>query len=286
MRATRCRPDLAAGLGVDEGQLADVGQVGLAGIVDLDRDDVMAGGQAGQRSAPVARAAEVGDEDDETAARRGRVRDPERLGGRGDADALLDASPPAPRAAAPSRPVRPAAGGTRRSRDPPNVTIPRRLPRWVARWPIATATPSATSALRRSAVPKVIDGETSSRSHAVRARSGTWTRTCGIGRPGGDVPVDPADVVARLVRPDLGELGAAAEVVGPVFAGQQAADPAPDGQVERAEERLGRRAGPGTLRVRPRWSRGGAGRPTVTRTPRGRRGPAAPDGEREPAPTA
>ncbi len=79
----------------------------------------------------------------------------------------------------PSSPARPAAGGRRRSREPPNVTIPSRFPRWVARWPIATATPSATSALRRSAVPNVIDGETSSRSHAVRARSGTWTRTCG-----------------------------------------------------------------------------------------------------------
>ena len=41
-------------------------------------------------------------------------------------------------------------------------------------------TPSATSALRRSAVPNVIDGETSRSSHVVRARSGTWTRTWGI----------------------------------------------------------------------------------------------------------
>ena len=66
--------------------------------------------------------------------------------------------------------------------------------------------------------------------------------------PGGDVPVDPPDVVARLVRPDLGELRAAAEVAGPVVPGDEAADLARDRQLERAEQRLGRRAGAGTGR--------------------------------------
>ena len=37
---------------------------------------------------------------------------------------------------------------------------------------------SATSALRRSAVPKVIDGPTSRSSHVASPRSGTWTRPC------------------------------------------------------------------------------------------------------------
>ena len=44
---------------------------------------------------------------------------------------------------------------------------------------MARQTPSATSALRRSAVPKLMEAETSSTSHAVIARSPTWTRTCG-----------------------------------------------------------------------------------------------------------
>ena len=78
-----------------------------------------------------------------------------------------------------SNPSRPTVGATRRSVAPPNVTMPSRLPRWVARWPTAIATPSATSALRRWAVPNVIDGEVSSTSHVVSARSGTCTRTCG-----------------------------------------------------------------------------------------------------------
>ena len=75
-------------------------------------------------------------------------------------------------------------------------------------------------------------------------------------RPGGDVPVDPPDVVARLVGTDLGELGATAEVVRPVLAGHEAADPPPDGHVERAQERLGRGARPG-LRGRTRPGEGG-----------------------------
>src|SRR6185436_10157470 len=58
------------------------------------------------------------------------------------------------------------------------------------------------------------------------------------GGPRGDVPVDAPHVVARLVRADLRELGAAAQVVSAELARQEPADPAGDGQVERAEQRL------------------------------------------------
>ena len=61
----------------------------------------------------------------------------------------------------------------------PNVITPSRLPWRVARCPTASAAPSATSALRRSAVPKPIEADTSSSSHVVSVRSATWTRTCG-----------------------------------------------------------------------------------------------------------
>ena len=89
---------------------------------------------------------------------------------------------PARRAARPAGragPSRPWRGRSTRGSGPPNATTPSRFPRRVATWPMARLTPSATSALRRSAVPKLIDGETSSISHAVIARSPTWTRTCG-----------------------------------------------------------------------------------------------------------
>ena len=44
---------------------------------------------------------------------------------------------------------------------------------------MASATPSATSAFRRSAVPNDIDGVVSSTSQVTSTRSARWTRTCG-----------------------------------------------------------------------------------------------------------
>ena len=181
----RVDADLAAGLGIDERQLADVGQIALAGVVDLDGEDLVARGDGGQRSEPVARAAEVRDEHDEPAARRGRGDEPQRRtpatrspSGSARRCQSTRRSPAArqrgQQAVAPdARRDAPVASDHRTSRSPS------RLPRCVARWPTASATPSATSALRRSAVPNVIDGETSSSSQVVSARSGTWTRTCG-----------------------------------------------------------------------------------------------------------
>ena len=49
----------------------------------------------------------------------------------------------------------------------------------------------------------------------------------------GDVPVDPADVVAGLVRPHLLQLGADAGERGAVVAGQQAVDATADRELER-----------------------------------------------------
>ena len=78
------------------------------------------------------------------------------------------------------------------------------------------------------------------------------------------VPLDPAHVVAGHVRPDLGELAAGAEEGGAVVAGEHALDPAPDRQVERAQERLRQRAGARAVgraleRMRPRSSGHGRG---------------------------
>src|SRR6186713_3259118 len=60
-------PDLAAGLGIDEGQLADVGQVAFARIGDLDAEDLVSRCDGGQRPDPVSWSAEVGDHDDKPA---------------------------------------------------------------------------------------------------------------------------------------------------------------------------------------------------------------------------
>src|SRR5438034_1647645 len=62
-------------------------------------------------------------------------------------------------------------------------------------------------------------------------------------RTRGDVPLDLPDVVlAGLVEPNLGELGAVAERRGPVLAGEEALDPPAHGEVERAKQRLRNRA--------------------------------------------
>ena len=82
-------------------------------------------------------------------------------------------------ASSPTSPTRPCRGGIARDSSPPNVTTPSRLPRRVERCPIATATPSATSALRRSAVPNCIETDVSSTSQVTRTRSARSTRTCG-----------------------------------------------------------------------------------------------------------
>jgi hypothetical protein len=61
---------------------------------------------------------------------------------------------------------------------------------------------------------------------------------------GRGVPVDPADVVARLPPPDLGQLSAEADRGRPVLSGQETVHPPSDLEIERAEERLGKRTGP------------------------------------------
>ena len=254
-RSRRCArrgvdADLAAGLGVDERQLADVGEVGFAGVAISIGDDVMPGG-AGR---PAVRDQSRGPRKSETRT----TRPPRGAAAFDDPEGRRPARwhrPPsstrrrrrAPRAAAPSSPWRPARGRHPPVARPPNVTIP-----------------SAVAPLGREVADRQRDALGDVRLAAVGGAEGHRRRDVeqeprGQGtlgdvdpdvrdrRPGGDVPVDPADVVARLVRPDLGELGATAEVVRPVVAGQQAADPPPDGQVERAEQRLGRRPGPGTL---------------------------------------
>ena len=66
------------------------------------------------------------------------------------------------------------------------------------------------------------------------------------------VPIDLADVVLdRLVRPDLRQLTASSEQRRPVVARQHALDATCDRQVERAQQRLGHRAGPGACRRLP-----------------------------------
>ena len=241
-------------------------QLLLARVDDLDRQHAVARPQRAQRALPVARAAEVGDDDHEPALAPQRGDALQRVAERGRARAVGLGRRGAARPAAPSSPSRPWRGRSMRGSPAPNASTPSRLPRRVATWPTASATPSATSVLRRSAVPNVIEADTSSTSQAVSARSPTCTRTCGSLQPRGDVPVDVADVVAREVRPDHRQLGAAAHLRRQVLAGDQALDPPHHREVEVAQDRL----------------RDGAGARLGRRCAPARAGRCAPHGSRPP----
>ena len=129
----------------------------------------------------------------------------------------------------------------------PNATTPTLPARLTASRASTSATPSATSAFSRCAVPNAIDGERSSTIQVVSARSGTCRRTWGW----------PVRAVAAASRwrtsspgsygAQLRELGPAADADGAAVAGQIRARPAaPAATVERVDElRAGSGRGPG-----------------------------------------
>ena len=177
--AARVDAHLPARLGVDEPQLSDVGQLLLARVADLDGEDVVAR-RAAAGAASASRAARG------SRRRRRRCRAAARSRRRGRARRRARSRRPCRRSGSrpsavsrPSRPWRPCVGGSVAGASSPNVITPRRFPRRVAMCPTAIATPAATSALRRSAVPNCIDGDVSSTSHVTSTRSASCTRTCG-----------------------------------------------------------------------------------------------------------
>ena len=139
----------------------------------------MAAGELEQRRAPVARAAEVGDDDDERALAREPADASERLAERGRSAALEDGLAPEreqqPEQARPALP-------RRRSRA--RLAVAERdeaEPVAAARREMAERERDALRdvGLPRSAVPNRIDAETSSTSHVTSTRSASSTRTCG-----------------------------------------------------------------------------------------------------------
>ena len=107
-----------------------------------------------------------------------------------------------------------------------------------------------------SAVPNSRLADRSTSSHVSSSRSAIVSRTCSVCGSSGHVPVDAADVVARLVDAGLAGFGAVAGHEPAVVAVQQTVEPAGDGQLEAPQhlcrpadvERFRRHAG-GTLGV-------------------------------------
>ena len=229
LRLRRVDAQLAARLRVDEPEVADVGQLLLARVADLDRERPRgAPASSSSARAPVARPAEVGDHDDErarreparrrgAAPRRATSRRPRRRSGsRRSAQQHAEQA----RSALPRR----QASAASRS---PKVTTPRRLPRRDAsvadargRRPRRRPT-CAGRRCRRSSTARC-----RAASQVVSARSATCDADVRLAGAGGHVPVDLADVVAGHVRPHLRELRAVPERCGTVLAGEQPFDPA------------------------------------------------------------
>ena len=239
----RVDAQLAPGLRIDEPQLADIGELLLARIANLDRER--------RRGALRAAAAAAASRSARGSRRRRR---PERA-----------ASSPGRRARAPRAACPLPAGGRSRSRRSVSRS---------ARRPCRGRSTTRLGSERDRAEPvpaprrRVADRDRNAlgdvrlppvgRSERHRRRRiehepgdehalGQLDAHVRLAGAGGHVPFDPADVVARLVRTDLPELAADSRERRAIVAGQQAVDAPADRQLERAQRRRRERAGPGLL---------------------------------------
>jgi hypothetical protein len=210
----------------------------LAGVGDLEGDDRVAAGDLGERRDPVARAAEVRDDDDDAGGGADGTDEPERPSRRGLAAALFGwfgrdrpEESEHPAVAARRRADRLAAGTERHDTEP--VSAACREPADDERCALGHV---RLAAVRRPEVHRrgVVEQQPR-RQLAV----GHVLADLRDQRSGGGVPVDAADVVARLVRPDPVELEALAVAATEVVAAHLATDPTVEGQLELADQAIG-----------------------------------------------
>ena len=246
------------GLGVDEPEVAGGHELLLA-RVDGSRPPSRRGARAAPAAAPPSRA------------RRGSRRRSRRARAGGPAPRSLASAVPSEVAPAPSParargaarpaaragPRRPWRGRMTRGSPPPNASTPSRLPRRVATWPTASATPSATSALRRSAVPNAIEADDVEHQPGRQRPLAHVHAHVRLLQARGRVPVDVAHVVAGEVRADHRQLGALADLRRQVLAGDAATRSASS---RRGRASAGPRAGRARGRARPASARARAGR--------------------------
>ena len=189
LRAARVDAQLAARLRVDEPEVAEVGE--RAARAGSRISTAITSCRAARRSScapPVARAAEVRDHDHDRAPPR---QPPEPAAARrratsAPAGSRSGSSPQREQERQHARRCPAAAARSSASRSP-KVDTPRRLPRRAAKCPTAMATPSATSDLRRSAVPKRhrrprCRARATSRPRARRRAAAHAARRCGRSR--------------------------------------------------------------------------------------------------------
>jgi hypothetical protein len=247
LAAAGVHDDLATRLRIDHPQIASGRQLELARVAHLDRQHAVPGAQRAQAALPVARAAEVGDDDDESACagngghttgRLAHRRGAGAVGGRLGAQLGEQAEQPE---AALARAQHARLGPAERD-DAEPVAAPRGD---VADGDAHALGDVRLAPQRRAEAHRRRDVEHQPRRHSSLADVHAHVR---LAQPRRHVPVDVAHVVARLVRPDHRQLGTGADLRRDVFAGHERLDPAHHGQVERAQDGVGYRARPGPIR--------------------------------------
>ena len=187
-----------AGLRVDQGQEAGIGQADLTTVDELDRDDVVTLGEASQGPLPGGRADEVADDDGQSPppgedARAGRSPARGRRCRRSGRAAQLEQDRGQVGPAGPDgHDDRTVAG----QELDPEVDRGRGSPAC----PAPPGRPGPGRACASAAVPKSRLPLRSTRTTTSSSRSATASRTWAHLGPRGDRPVDPADVVARDCR--------------------------------------------------------------------------------------
>ena len=177
-RAARVDAELAAGLRVDEPAARPRRQLLLARVADLDRDDVVAGGELDQRRTPVARPAEVRDDGDERT-----LPAPAAPGSSASPNEVAPPPPArAPRRSAcsmPSRPARPWRGG--RTRGSHAAERDHAEPVAAAGGDVRERERGALGDVRLAPVggAERIEADASTTTQLTSTRSARWTRTCG-----------------------------------------------------------------------------------------------------------
>jgi hypothetical protein len=237
--------NLPTGLGVDEPEVADRRQRLLARVPDLDGDDLVTTGQLEQRAAPVARAPQVRDDEDVSSPPRQPRRPDEGLAERRRAGDL--ALRLAPELEQKAEQPGPALAGGQRAR----ARVSERDEAEPVRAPACQVADCERHAFGDVGLAPLGRPERHRRRRVEQEPAGQGSLghvepDVGLTGPRRDVPVDPAYVVARLVRAHLSQLGAEPERGRAMLAREQPFHATANSQVERAQQRLRHRPRPRT----------------------------------------
>src|ERR1700742_2303595 len=168
----------AAGFGVLQDHVADVGQLDVARVEDLNAEHFVARGDGAQRAHPVDRAEEVTDDDRHSAA---AFRTTQCV----DRDRQIPAHPDwrlgmvAMVRSIVCSCCRPDRAGTRVIFSPLAISAPSRFPPPLLRKVMAAAAATAKSRFSQTAVPKSRLADMSTTSQVSSSRSAIICRTCG-----------------------------------------------------------------------------------------------------------